>query len=716
MQHELGPRAPQWLVLENWQFKASIAWLRARLQEGAIGRVLSAHCAHHHPEHHNSSDSSGGRGEASWRSQPAHEGAWLVDVGVHWARALRVLLGEPSECSAVLTTSDDGSMPRSARGIGETASPPSASGAAHGWLTCEHCASAVTIALSAGRAKCGASAPPSLRIDGESGSLCWWAASENGRARVTLERSAKSGQKNDDGVYSLPIDDDWVEGGVRSCLEHALLHLRSFIDAQNGNVPSSRHHHQPVHHCLLSSDNALRDLQLIWGLLRSHSERRVIALAATTEQPSPVRELWDMSATRSILPSRIVHGATVGEVMESVALAGRLGLVVRPVGFAHSWSGSYGADDHRANGNGNGDTTTKILSLSLVGMDRILSIDTSKRTVTLEPGVTLRELRSVLAAHDLTLGSYPMLLDQTVGGATIGCGAHGSAPRDGTLSDQIISMSLVDCDAKLVNLPSDNAEEDEARLCAARVSLGLLGVVTRLTLQCEPKYYVKRHVHVMSTDEFIERADALCETYRHLWVWWALGERRMCICALEDVGSAPAPGAVRYDGEVWYQGTPPLEAPRAEPKAEEEKKEEEEAPPRWVSMQYAFPRERLGALIKLLSSEDFHQKSSDCLGRVIELKFVGGPGKALLGVNQEGPVVCVNAYWRGGLQAERRRLASLERALNTMGGRRPHLGKLHYLHYPMIKPDAWIKAMDAFEDRKRADDPSARFGRLDNVI
>ena len=51
-----------------------------------------------------------------------------------------------------------------------------------------------------------------------------------------------------------------------------------------------------------------------------------------------------------------------------------------------------------------------------------------------------------------------------------------------------------------------------------------------------------------------------------------------------------------------------------------------------------------------------------------------------------------------------------------MGGRRPHLGKLHYLHYPMIKPDAWIKAVDAFLDRKMADDPAARFGRLNDVI
>ena len=75
---ELGPSAPPWLVLENWALaKPSVRWLRERLQEGAIGRVLSAHCTYDHAVD---------GAPSAWRASPAHEGGWLSDVGVHWVR------------------------------------------------------------------------------------------------------------------------------------------------------------------------------------------------------------------------------------------------------------------------------------------------------------------------------------------------------------------------------------------------------------------------------------------------------------------------------------------------------------------------------------------------------------------------------------------------------------------------------------------------------
>ena len=47
------------------------------------------------------------------------------------------------------------------------------------------------------------------------------------------------------------------------------------------------------------------------------------------------------------------------------------------------------------------------------------------------------------------------------------------------------------------------------------------------------------------------------------WVLWELGQDTLAFCALEDVGEIVAPGAERYDGENWYRGAPPFEAPGA---------------------------------------------------------------------------------------------------------------------------------------------------------
>ena len=750
--HELGARAPAWLVLENWAYKPSVLWLRERLHEQAIGRIVTAHCTHHHPD-----DGGGGRGgqggnqaknnqsvpqggEASWRSRQLDDGFWLVDVGVHWARMLRLVLGEPSAASGVLTSTSTASTASTA-----------ASDAMHGWITLEHCASALTLSLSSGGPRRAATnTPPSLRIDGDRGTICWWAGDgKGGRARVSLERAVGGGGDGrvgdggaaaGEGSVEMAMEDDWVEGGVMSELEHALTHLNAIRHAHRpgaGGPPTAAQQAARAC-CRLHADEAVRDLALIDMFLRSHRERRVVAAPEALLRPSstspldavlrrPVAAVWDASATRRVVPACVVPCATAGEVATAMRLAKSLCMRPSPLGWAHSWSGSYCppvADGARSGVAGD------VMLLPIASMDRVLEIDAQRRTVRVEPGVTLRELRRALAAHDLTLASWPMLLDQTVAGASVGCGAHGSAPRDGTISDDLVEVVMVCVDGMVVTLRDDghgagakpaggsdggdncdngdngdNGDDGDGgdgaccagvdggpaapplTLRAARVSLGSCGVVVSLTLRCEPRYYVRRHIHVLTVTEFVARADALCDAYRHLWVWWALGEAQMCACALEDVGAMPAAGARRYDGENWYKGAPPLIAPRTHitastPAATSSNDEGT----RWVSMQYAFPRSRLGALIERLTSA---APLKGLAGQVVELKFVGA-GSSARGINRDGPMVGVNVLWRVPLGRGVQRaddeghelgldpLAALERELVELGGV-PHWGKRHGL-------------------------------------
>ena len=209
------------------------------------------------------------------------------------------------------------------------------------------------------------------------------------------------------------------------------------------------------------------------------------------------------------------------------------------------------------------------------------------------------------------------------------------------------------------------------------------------------------------------------------WVLWELGQDALAFCALEDVGEIAAPGAERYDGENWYRGTPPFEAPGAPATARESSRSKKaigqrptetgsegavlgsaggvpgsegavlgsegaepgsEGGARWVSMQYAFPRERLVGLLHALSAwhgaqirnEDVSKLgscSSVLQNRLVELKFIGGPGAALCGANANGPVVCANVLWR--LRPhEMTTLISLEECMRGLGGC-PHLGKRH---------------------------------------
>ena len=188
-----------------------------------------------------------------------------------------------------------------------------------------------------------------------------------------------------------------------------------------------------------------------------------------------------------------------------------------------------------------------------------------------------------------------------------------------------------------------------------------------ITLACEPVYYVRRHHHVLDVNDLVSRADALCDAYRHLWVWWAMGERQLCVVGLEDVGRAPALGACAYDGENWYRGSPPLGAPG-------ERRVAYAADSRLYSSQYAVPRQRLAEVVNGLAAraEELGR------GRVVELKFVGAQQQQF-GVDPQqtahGPIVCANVLWRLA-PAELDQLDAFQSIMRALNGR-AHRGKLH---------------------------------------
>ena len=687
---ELPEPAPAWYVLENWAHKPAVRWLRERLNEGAIGhRVLRAHCSHH--EHVPPAKPDRGRGgsgadpgaSADWRASGVVEGGWLVDVGVHWARALRVLLGEPSTCSGSTSLL----YPDPAR---DAAAQPLADSLS-GWSRHEFCASAVTISLSfgpGGRVARDAGAecaePPSLELVGERGTLSWWARDPSGRggARVALRRAGEAAE-------AVRLEhDDWVEGGTAAGLADAVTHLseRLGLGRRGGKLPAA------AAPCEVGYAEALRDLSLVAALLRSEGAAADPAelLAAPARDGLlllPPLAVHDACRTRSFVPAVRVGCATEREVGAALRLARARGLVARAVGARHSWS-AYGA-------------APAGLCLELDGMRRVLRVDTTELRVVVEPGVSLRELRRVLASNGLSMGSWPMLLDQTVGGATLGCGSHGSSVTDGTMADQVTRIRLLTHSGAMLELAEGKGSPELLR--AARLSLGFLGVATTIELRVVRRYFVRREVHTLRLPEFSARADAMTAHYRHLWALWILGQPELCVCGLEDLGETPAHGATRYDGENWYAPAPapPFEPPgrrraaaRPATAAAAEPGAEAGAGPGpgveaayWVSLQYAFPRATLPSLIELLSrlagAEPAGGASTCSLaGRQLEIKFVGdGEGRTLLGVNAAGAVVCANVLWR--LDAAEREaggaLETLEAALIELGGT-AHLGKAHRRH------------------------------------
>jgi hypothetical protein len=110
-----------------------------------------------------------------------------------------------------------------------------------------------------------------------------------------------------------------------------------------------------------------------------------------------------------------------------------------------------------------------------------LSVDPATKTLLVSSGYTFAECRSQLDAHGLVLKGTPETDTITIGGA-IAVGAHGGGRYQKPLSGYALEIWIRDHQGEERRLQNDQA--GYPRFCAAAVSLGLLGTIVKVKLQC----------------------------------------------------------------------------------------------------------------------------------------------------------------------------------------------------------------------------------------
>lgn len=119
-------------------------------------------------------------------------------------------------------------------------------------------------------------------------------------------------------------------------------------------------------------------------------------------------------------------------------------------------------------------------------LNKILSIDREKHQVTVECGITLKDLYKVLKHAGLAMKNQGFINDQTIVGALM-TGTHGTG-NTGIMSDFIVAMELIDGQGNRITISADSNPE---MLPYARLNLGALGFVYSVTLQCVPLFVLK---------------------------------------------------------------------------------------------------------------------------------------------------------------------------------------------------------------------------------
>lgn len=169
---------------------------------------------------------------------------------------------------------------------------------------------------------------------------------------------------------------------------------------------------------------------------------------------------------------------------------------IRPVGSGHSFTPLVPTDGHI------------IVIDQLAGM---LDHDPIARRATFGAGSRLGDMGVPLESIGQGMFNLPDIDRQTLAGATA-TATHGTGIGFTCLSGYVTSLRLITPSGKLIDV---SADENRDLFDAARVSLGALGVITRMTLQNRDNYRLKSKSWIQPIEEVLEGFDESAAKHRH---------------------------------------------------------------------------------------------------------------------------------------------------------------------------------------------------------
>jgi FAD/FMN-containing dehydrogenase len=376
-------------------------------------------------------------------------------------------------------------------------------------------------------------------------------------------------------------------------------------------------------------------------------------------------------------PRRIERPETIDGLRRIVAAAAKRGETIRAAGSGHSFSPICATDG-------------TLLDLSAVA--GIEGIDPETGQAVVLAGTKLHALGEPLLAAGRALANQGDIDRQAIAGA-VSTGTHGTGRAHGSFAAQITGLEVVTPDGDLLAIDA----RDPARLRAARLSLGLLGVISRVTIGTVPAYRLRERSRSLPFDECLAAYLEEEPARRNAEFWWLPGLDACVIKTFDEtndpvdrpeVGEYPPGTLERYlkpEAVDWsfriYPST-------------------RNAP--FVELEYTLPIASGPAAVTSL--RDLMQRDHPTCTWAVEYRTQPGED-ALLSPTQGEDSVTISVH-----QAIDQPWEPFFRDAETLflaHGGRPHWGKLHYLDAAAIA-DRYSQ-LGAFQRIRREIDPAGVF-------
>ncbi len=247
--------------------------------------------------------------------------------------------------------------------------------------------------------------------------------------------------------------------------------------------------------------------------------------------------------TLQFQPELFCQPESVQDVVDVVNDARRKKKCVRVQGaeHSHSWSQFVATND---------------ILVSLDKLTKPLIADILKNRYTIQAGVRIKDLVSILAKDGLGMRNLGSIMEQSIAGATA-TGTHGTGLGLGNLATQIVRMKVVTGTGEVKTID----ETDMAKLNAARVHFGGLGIVVEVTVDCVKNRDLEFSAYWCGLDDILDKIDVLNRENDRVRIWWTpkplFGIKHDTIITTMNIPGTPIGSLAQFENLTSQQSARP---------------------------------------------------------------------------------------------------------------------------------------------------------------
>jgi FAD/FMN-containing dehydrogenase len=396
----------------------------------------------------------------------------------------------------------------------------------------------------------------------------------------------------------------------------------------------------------------------------------------------PAAGLWtNWVGNQSFTPAYVAAPRDEEELVALVRDAAERGTNVRLFGARHSFTPIVQTDG---------------LLLDLSGLRGVVEADRTHKRATALSGTLIRDFYEPLWREGLALKNQGDIDTQQIAGA-VSTATHGSGIRNTCFSGVVRGVRLVTAAGEIREI--DESQPDLLR--AAQVSIGMLGVMTRLELEVTDAYRLTEQIDLWRWDEVLERWDELVHEHRHFGFFWLPTDESAALYNLDTHGQTMAD---KCYVKIYDEATPD------QPDSDVEGRRTDRCyriypmvyDPNFHELEYFVPLELGPAALSAM--RDLMLRSLPDSIFPLEVRTVG-PDDAYLSPNYKTATTVISVSGKPGTDYWDY-LRSVDALLSDFSAR-VHWGKLHFLTPERLH--ALYPEADAFIAARRELDPRGLF-------